>query len=146
MPTLSWLIWPPLRALRLAAPEARQLAGREAFPRRRRRARRRRGPAPAASSAGLLAQVDSCACLLSCLQRGDRVGAGGALAWAAAGERGEALGLQAHRLQLGALPLRRVEEVAAHGAAGAERLRPRHVARGVIAAQRDEAGAAAGQL
>ena len=104
----------------------------------------RRAFTPAASARP--GHADGCACLLGCLQGGYGVGAGGALARAAAGERGEALGLPPHRLQLGPLPLRRVEEVAAHGAAGAERLRARHVARGVIPAQRDEAGAAAGQL
>src|SRR6266566_5223298 len=126
MPTRSSLIWPPSRALRWL---------REAGPRRRDTADAAFGPAPAvpaASLARLLAHVDGCACLFRCLQGGYGVGAGGALARAAAGERSEALGLQPHRLQLGALPLRRVEEVAAHGAAGAERLRARHVARGVI--------------
>src|SRR6476659_1695153 len=80
---------------------------------------------PAASLARPCGHADGCARLLGCLQGGYGVGAGGALARAAAGERGEALGLPPHRLQLGPLPLRRVEEVAAHGAAGAERLRAR---------------------
>src|SRR4249919_2298395 len=141
MPTRSGgggaLIWPPSRCVvpearqpapRLVAPEARQMAqqgGGSSAPGSR-NAVAAFGPAPAASLARPFAHADSCARPFGCLQRGYGVGAGGALAPAAARERREALGLQPHRLQLGPLPLGGVEEVASRGPAGAERLRARH--------------------